>query len=1139
MREIQGLAEIRFANCAATKVLSGAIVDLQDATLLHAFLRRVQVTPEAVAAVDHLRQASYAELDRLSKKVHAALLEAGVGRGAIVALSGERSVSFLAGILGIWRAGAVYLPMDPSTPPARRRYMLERAGCTTLLADRETIATLAEVSPFGVRIDLDAACCAPEPKQALELRTDPNAPAYVIFTSGSMGTPKGAQVHHRGMLNHLTAKVRDLGLTERDVVAQLAPISFDISLWQFLAPLLAGGRLIVFSDALAHDPDALLAALEAHGVTVLEVVPSLLKSVLASGAVRERVAMRVRLRWLVLTGEALPPSLCRAWLERFPDVPLVNAYGPSECSDDVTHGMIRIPPPADVASVPIGRPICNVRLYVLRQTSAGLQLCEPGVPGELWIAGACVGLGYINDPAATRAAFYRLVHEDGTSSILYRSGDLVSADIRGTLWFHGKLDRQLEIRGQRVELGEVEAQLLAHPGVRDAIAVAQTPAGQRPYESIKREGVQRAESAVPGRALVAYVTCGAGVTAESLRAHLSAHLPGYMIPDHFFLLDALPLMRNGKVDVRALPLPARGSRATPANYVPPASDNERAIAFVWQELLGVEPVGVEDSFIALGGDSLLAMQAVNRLRRALHAPVEYADLMTHSTLREVARRVDALRARLFERKSAGVEQAPRSRLPPATHGQQALWSSWQLAPHDPCHSFQVAVRLSGPLNVDVFCSACRLVVAENVILRTSFVWEAGTLYLKSPETAHDLSSFPVPIHRLTRLSAVQCEQALHELAQQAIEKPFDLTSVPLLRLALVCLRDEEHVLLLTAHETILDAWGAGVLLRLLDDAYLRCLAGDPTPETSLRPQFAEYARWESEMQVRFRSTPARDYWTTLLAGDLPRLSLPFDQTPSSGLSHRGASLEAELSPELRTRIEQLCGEQRCTLSVWLLTAYFVTLAVYSNQADLVVGVPFANRVDERSEEMLGNFLNLLPVRLQLSSDLTVRQLVSAIGEQLTQSISNASYPFQCMVQDARAAADSSRTPIFQVFFDMLHIPPSTAGASPVRMKFQNIERGYYKYELNLHAHSSDEGVFLRLSYLTALFKASTAEALLLSLQSALRIMTETPFLPLSEVMARVVAEAPPELRARVASLPPPGEEKARVGLRRPAAGLLA
>ncbi|WP_185052447.1 non-ribosomal peptide synthetase [Thermocatellispora tengchongensis] len=597
--------------------------------------RHAATTPHAVAVADDETSLGYAELAGRASALSRRLVAAGARRGSVVAILAGRGSAVATAMLGILGAGAAFLPLDPAVP-RRAEAVLADSGAAVLLCDtahRDLAARLAAsagAAPAVVALD-DAA----DPMDDLApLTGGPGDLAYVLFTSGSTGRPKGAMVARGGMVNHLLAKAEDLKLTADDSVVQNAPLTFDISIWQLLAPLLVGGRARVVDDACAADPERLFGIVERERITTLEMVPSLLRAALETFDSGAPAPSLEALRWMLVTGEALPPSLCARWLDRFPHVPMVNAYGPTECSDDVTHALITRPL-APGEPVTIGHPIRNTRLYVL---DGRLRPVPPGMPGELYVGGAGLGWGYVRDPVRTATAFVPDPFSGRPGARLYRTGDRARHRPDGSLEFLGRTDHQVKIRGQRIELGEVESALRALPGVRDAVASVVDGPGGAPV-------------------LAGYLVGPEEVA--GLRGMLAEALPEAMIPAALVRLDALPLTPNGKVDRKALPAPDFAA----ATGRPPGNERERLLRDIFQQVLGVPSVGVEDSFFDLGGNSISSIQLVNRARRE-GLVLTPREVFQHRTVAELARVARTGAAAAREHPDAGIGPVP---LTPAVH----------------------------------------------------------------------------------------------------------------------------------------------------------------------------------------------------------------------------------------------------------------------------------------------------------------------------------------------------------------------------------------------------------------------------------------------------------------------------------------
>ncbi|WP_342622820.1 non-ribosomal peptide synthetase [Pseudomonas alkylphenolica] len=588
------------------------------------FEARVAAHPQRTAARCLEQSISYAQLNRQANRLGHALLAAGVSIDQPVALLAERDLPLLGMIVGSFKAGAGYLPLDPGLPTARLHRIVELS--------RTPVLVCSQACAEQGRALLDELACAGRPKllvweqvQNAELSelnpgiySAPDNLAYVIYTSGSTGLPKGVMVEQRGMLNNQLSKVPYLQLDEHDVIAQTASQSFDISVWQFLAAPLFGAQVAIVPNSIAHDPQGLLEHVQACGITVLESVPSLIQGMLAN----EHQQLD-GLRWMLPTGEAMPPELASQWLQRYPQIGLVNAYGPAECSDDVAFFRV------DAAStrgsyLPIGTPTDNNRLYLLGDDQ---QLVPLGAVGELCVAGTGVGRGYVSDPQRTALAF--IPHPFGAAGErLYRTGDLARRRADGVLEYVGRIDHQVKIRGYRIELGEIEARLHEQAELRDAAV-----------------GVQEGAN---GKHLVGYLVASdaaadSSVLLELIKQRLRAELPEYMVPLHWAWLKQLPLNANGKLDRKALPSVDFAAQQS-QDFLAPRSELEQTLATIWAEVLKVGQVGVRDNFFELGGHSLLATQIASRVQKALQLNVPLRAMFECSTVEALASYVEGLKA---------------------------------------------------------------------------------------------------------------------------------------------------------------------------------------------------------------------------------------------------------------------------------------------------------------------------------------------------------------------------------------------------------------------------------------------------------------------------------------------------------------
>lgn len=590
--------------------------------MLDHFADRVALRPDAIAVQHNDERMSYRQLDQHANRLAHALAQAGVAAHDRIALYLDRGVDYVAAMLASFKLGAVFVPFNPKQSPVRNARMLDRAAPAAILAGpgyAEGLAAIAGAIPV-LPLHRDALQALPD-TWAQPPAADLDDTAYIIFTSGSTGEPKGAMVAHRGMVNHLLAKIDDLELGPADVVAQIAVQTFDVAVWQCLAALLVGGRTEVLTGADAWEPVPLLEQLRLRQISVVETVPSHLEILLDETARQAGRHALPTLRWMISNGEPLASALAARWFGAFPSTRLMNAYGPTECSDDVTHLCLDGPPARALPYLPIGRPIANAQLHVL---DARMQKVPVGVVGEIHIGGPCVGNGYFNDDAKTQASFVADTFTGMPGTRLYKTGDLGRYRADGTLEMLGRRDFQLKIRGCRIEAGEVEAALRAHPAVEQCLVMG------------SQDRLGRTQ-------LAAYVISPQrpAPSAAALQAFCRQCLPDFMVPSGICLLDDFPLLPNGKIDRAQLPPLADFELGTTGEYIAPRTDAETHLAAIWAAVLGVERVGVADSFFELGGHSLLAVELVAQCRPVLGETLTLALLFQHPTIEALSLAIEA------------------------------------------------------------------------------------------------------------------------------------------------------------------------------------------------------------------------------------------------------------------------------------------------------------------------------------------------------------------------------------------------------------------------------------------------------------------------------------------------------------------
>ena len=756
----------------------------EQGCVFHVFEAQVEQTPNAIALVFENERLTYGELNQRANQLAHYLKKLDVGRGTLVGICMERSLEMVVGLLGILKSGGAYTPLDPSYPKERLAFMLQDSQMSLMLTRQSLLESVPGHASRTICLDTQWEEISRESGQNPANCIDPEDLAYVIYTSGSTGRPKGVQIPHRALANCLTSMQREPGLTAEDRLLAVTTLSFDIAALELFLPLCVGARLILVSREIAADGVQLLAALEEFRVTVMQATPVTWQLLIEAGWQGKKDLK------ILCGGEALSRVLAGKLLEMGTSV--WNLYGPTETT---IWSLVQRVDAIDDRVVPIGRPIANTQVYVLDQHQ---QLVPVGVPGELYIGGSGVALGYLNRPELTDQKFVNLPFNPEASSRFYRTGDLGRYRTDGTIEFLGRIDHQVKLRGFRIELGEIESALARHPEVGQAVVVAREdlPGDQR---------------------LVAYVvghaghSCGIG----DLRNFLSTNLPDYMLPSAYVFLDALPLTPSGKVDRRALPAPDQSQATLHATYKAPSSHIETVLTEIWSEILKAQQVGVDDDFFELGGHSLLATQLVARIRRDLKVEVPVRKIFENRTVSKLALSIKAALKTEQQPELTRIQRVPRTEALPLSFVQERLWFLDQLEPGNPSYNIFSGRRIRGPLNVPALERSINAIVARHEALRTTFSSAEGIpTQIINPVLAIDF-----PKIDLSGMPRAEREGEVQRLATETARRPFVLSEGPLFRSTLLRLGSEEHVLLLTLHHIIADGWSMGILYRELYHYY--------------------------------------------------------------------------------------------------------------------------------------------------------------------------------------------------------------------------------------------------------------------------------------------------------------------------------
>lgn len=1056
--------------------------------ILGRFERQAQLRPNSVAASCDGATLTYDELARRARAVAAGLIRNGVGPDDLVALLDYRGLDFLVLMLGVFHSGAGYLPLDPAYPDGRIIQILVEAKVSRLSVGRSlrqrAESIVSGASEHGIEI-LNIASLEEHEETFFgrSPRHSPNGLAFVIFTSGSTGKPKGAAVEHRGMFNNLITKEQALGLTSDDVIAQTASQCFDISVWQFLTALMLGARIEIFPDDISRDPVRLLDEIDSRGVTIFETVPSMIRALLDASDDHRRLR---RLRWLLPCGEAFAPELCRLFMQRFPHVGLLNAYGPAECSDDVSYYPIETAPEGDELSVPIGSPVDNTQLYVVDRW---LEPTPVGVAGEICVAGIQVGRGYLYRPDLTAASFL----PDPFGEIggrLYRTGDLGRRRRDGVIDFLGRIDHQVKIRGNRIEPGEIEARLASHPDVRAACVLVR-------------------EMSRGAHGLIAYVESAAErFASEDLRRHIRAALPDYMIPEAFVRLDALPLSPNGKVDRKALPAPVLDASMS-SWRVAPRNPTEETIAQIWMDLLNAPQVSVNDNFFDLGGHSLLAARIASRIRSIFAIALPLRELLEASNLADLAARVDEARSRSSASSPAPIVRARRDMSIPLSNAQQRLWFMHHRDPFSSAYHFTVAVRAFGPLDDDLFEAALNAIVQRHETLRTVFAIENGRVVQRV------LPELTVRVHRAIIDGSIEVEGAADRAMTDLAVAPFDLERGPLVRCALF--RPSaggdavpSTAVLLCFHHIIFDGWSFTVFLREFAATYSAIRASREASLPPLQIQYADYVVWHAEQLRGDDAATQLSYWREHLRGAPSRLDLPMDRPRSSAAGYAAGSHVIDLT-DLQQSFDAFNRARAVTPFMTILSAFAMLLRYLSGSSDLVIGTDVANRPRVELESMIGFFVNLVALRVRLNGDPSFEEVVERVRGVTLSAYDNQTFPFDKLVEALRPERDAGYSPIFQVKVAFHNVPTPEFDVAELRFDEMSLESSHGELDLVLHVYQRRQGMRVVFEYRAALFNAATIVFYAELFRILLRASLERPDIRLGAVL-EIIAERDKAIR---------------------------
>jgi len=1016
--------------------------------------------PHRVMLVDHHRESSVTDpgqesyytfrqtftfgyILRKSRILAGQLIKLGVCGDYPVAIYMNRSFLLVEAILATWIAGGAYLPLSPVDPPRRTARIMADAEVGVVISDRYEVL---EKFPKFFKGRILYWEKRDYPERASEIAPGPigannsmNHIAYIIYTSGSTGSPKGALVEHRGFANHVRAKISYLGLSRYSITAQSSPHNFDISMWQFFACPAAGGRISIFPGEMLLEPGELFTEMAKDCVTILQVVPSYLAFLL--DYYEENRVIRTHLRYILAAGEELKKKLVQRWFQIFPQVKMVNAYGPSEASDDICHFIMTEPP--ESSRIPIGSPTDNLDIYVLNRDR---ELLPTGIKGEIWVAGPAVGRGYLNDPEKTIVSFTDNHLKEGGADRLYCTGDLGILQPKGILDYYGRTDNQVKIRGHRIELMEIENHLTQHPGIKEVAVIV------------------KIEENNP--LLCAYITRNPKAKEElpSYRDYLSSFLPGYMIPAHFVELDRLPLSANGKVNKKALASQEIPVENSPGNEAP-MDEVEVKVGRMWAEILGntpgENPVCVRSNFFQMGGHSLKATILLSRILRDFQVKITLGEFLKGPTVRDLSERIKTSGSEIFYSLSP-VEAREYYPLSPS---QKRIFLLEQMEGTGTAYNLTRLVDISGiETGIKELNAGFEFLIKRHESLRTEFRTIAG-----------EPAQFVQPSHSVQFVP--QClyieKGGTPSKLIKAFVRPFNLNRAPLLRVGYICDSSGKALLLIVdMHHIVSDGFSHNILTR----DFLDFMKGREI--SPLKLQYKDFAMWQWGDEIYKRKRDQEEFWVKELSGFMQGLELPYDFRRPAVQSFQGKTLPFSLSLD-REAIQQLAFNLGATVYMVLLGVFNIFLARLSSSEDVLVGTPVSGRNHTDLQDIIGMFVNTLALRNQPCGHHEVLDFLEQVKERTLLVMDNQDYPFEELVEKMALRRDASRNPLFDIMFAYqgadTREKKTWQSREKENPKLTAYESGVAKFDLTLIVIDNNKELELFFNYSTRLFKAETIE----------------------------------------------------------------
>ncbi|MCX7923871.1 MAG: amino acid adenylation domain-containing protein [Clostridia bacterium] len=1017
----------------------------KEKTIHQLFEEQVRKTPDKTALVFEDREMSYGELNKRANQLAKILIEEGVKCGDNVGLIAYRGFEMIIGMLAILKAGGAYVPIDPDYPAARREYIAENSKVSVVVADNDYEISFSKVIKIDFnRMDMHAGENIDIPKDSREL-------AYIIYTSGSTGLPKGVMIEHHSAVNLISWVNKTFNVGEKDILLFITSMCFDLSVYDIFGMLASGGSIVIAKKEQVQDPNELIELVQKEKITFWDSVPSTMNHLITSIEERGIDNIHSDLRIVFLSGDWIPVRLPERIGKYFPKAKVISLGGATEGTVwSIYYPIEEIG--EYQTSIPYGRPIDNNYFYILDDNR---NIVPYGIAGELYIGGVGVARGYANDEARTNASFVENRFIVSSAEMMYKTGDLGRMLPDGNIEFLGRKDHQVKIRGYRVELGEIENRLLKHESIKEAVVVDRNDTGGNKY-------------------LCGYIVSDREIPAGEVKKYLSEDLPDYMIPTYIVMLDKLPLTPNGKIDRKSLPEPSNNI-STGVEYEAPQNKIEEKLVDIWREILEVDRISISDDFFELGGHSLKATTLVSKIHKEFNVEVPLREIFSTPTIKQIAKRIEDSEVNIY----SSISPVETRQYYPVSAAQKRMYILNRLE-GGTSYNMPGAIEIDGELDKKRLEETFEELIKRHEALRTSFEMVEGQ---------------PVQrIHETANLKIIYLKAEEHEVDGIINEfiRPFELNKAPLLRAGVIELSRFRHILMFDMHHIISDGTSMGILT----SEFIKLYNGKKLPE--LRIQYKEFSEWQNRLLKSARIREQEEYWLKTFSGEIPVLNIPTDYPRPTRQSFEGDSISIALDSELTGKLTDFAVETGTTTYMVFLAVYNILLYKYTGQEDIVIGSPIAGRPHSDLENIIGMFVNTLPMRNYPSGAKTFREFLGEVKENCLKAYDNQDYQFDELVEKLDVKRDISRNPLFDTMFIMQNIV-NDVNIDGLQIKPYNLQNNTAKFDITVSAVEIDGKMQLNFEFCKKLFTKATMEKLANHFGNIIRKTLEKPNVNLFDI----------------------------------------